>query len=282
MASGYSVKLFLPDGDPSGIKLVEKSNWTGIGLVFPRSLFGKIKEFEEAGRAGVYILAGPGSNPQLPTVYVGEGDPVQPRLDDHFRRKEFWTHAVTFSSKDNNLNKAHIQYLEARLVELANKAKRCEVENGNVPQKPTLSKADQADMEAFLADVLLCLPVLGFGYFEVATTIQAKTDRFKIQSKGVVAYGYETSEGFVVTRGSQVSKEEAPSIHGYLKDQRSALIHQNVLQDRGSFFEFALDYTFNSPSTASGVVLGRSSNGREEWKTAEGRTLKAVQEAWTA
>ena len=278
---GYSVKLFLPDGDPTGIKLVEKSNWTGIGLVFPRSLFTRIKEFDEAKRAGIYVLTGPSSNPQLPMLYVGEGDPVLPRLDDHFRKKEFWTQAVAFTSKDNNLNKAHIQYLESRLVELAKDAKRCEVDNGNSPQRPTLSKADQADMEAFLEDVLLCLPILGFSHFEIAAIVQEKTERFRIQSKGLVASGYESSEGFVVTQGSQVSKDEAPSIHGYLKDQRSALIQQTVLSDRGQHYQFEQDFTFNSPSTAAGVVLGRSSNGREEWKTAEGRTLKAVQEAWT-
>jgi len=37
------------------------------------------------------------------------------------------------------------------------------------------------------------------------------------------------------------------------------------------------DYVFTSPSTAAAVVLGRSANGRIEWKDARGRTLKELQ-----
>ncbi len=115
---GFSVRIFIPTGEPEGLRLVEKSNWTGQGLVFPRAQFAKARQRPELRRTGVYLLWGMGER-QLPRVYVGEGDGVLARLDSHAKAKDFWTHAAVFTSKDENLNKAHVQYLESRLVILA-------------------------------------------------------------------------------------------------------------------------------------------------------------------
>ena len=116
MPRGFSVRIFIPGGEPDGLRIVEKSNWTGQGLVFPRAQFAEARQRPELKRTGVYILWGPGETGQLPRAYVGEGDAVLPRLDQHAKSKDFWTHAAVFASKDQNLNKAHVQYLEARLV----------------------------------------------------------------------------------------------------------------------------------------------------------------------
>jgi hypothetical protein len=121
---------------------VEKSNWTGQGVMFPRSLFPQARHRPELKRTGVYVLWGPAESDHLPRAYVGEGDPVLQRLEQHAKSKDFWTHAVAFSSEDQNLNKAHVQYIESRLLELALVAKRCELDNGNVPQPPSLSEAE--------------------------------------------------------------------------------------------------------------------------------------------
>src|SRR5262249_48866005 len=275
---GFSVRLFLPGGDPEGVKIIEKSNWTGTGLVIPRTLFGESRSRPEFQRAGVYLLVGPDETSQLPRAYLGEGDPIGPRLDQHVKTKDFWTHAVAFTSKDQNLNKAHVQLLESRLVELAKAAKRCVLDNGNSPQSPSLSEADLAEVEGFLSDILLCLPVLGYGFFEPAPSPNPTAKEFFLSAKGLSARGYETANGFVVRQGSQAAKVEVPSIHGYLRDLRQALITQNVFTDKASHYELVQDYSFNSPSTAAGVLTGRSANGRVEWKTKDGRTLKAVQE----
>lgn len=278
---GFSVRVFLPGGDPDGIKVVEKSNWTGCGLVMPRALFSEGKARPELERAGVYILVGQAEASPLPLVYVGEGDPVRPRLEQHAKQKDFWTHAVVFTSKDQNLNKAHVQRLEARLVELARISKRCIMDNGNIPQAPSLSEADTAEVEGFLDDILLCLPILGYGFFENTPALMPKTIALFLKAKGIEARGFDSTKGFVVRAGSKAVKEdkEAPSIHGYLKETRAELIRQGVFIDRGTVYELAQDYTFSSPSTASGVLLGRSSNGRVEWLTADGRTLKSIQDA---
>jgi hypothetical protein len=278
---GFSVRVFLPGGDPDGIKVVEKSNWTGCGLVVPRALFGEAKARPELERAGVYVLVGQAEMSPLPKVYVGEGDPVRPRLEQHAKLKDFWTHAIVFTSKDQNLNKAHVQRLEARLVELARALKRCVLDNSNVPQPPSLSEADTAEVESFLSDVLLCLPILGYGFFESTPPLAPKAVPLFLKAKGIEARGFESPKGFIVQGGSKAVKEEkeAPSIHSYLKATRAELVRQGVLIDHGAVYVLTQDYTFSSPSTASGVLLGRSSNGRVEWQTADGRSLKSLQDA---
>jgi len=277
-AAGFSVRIFLPTGEPEGLRIVEKSNWTGQGLVFPRAQLAEARQREELKRTGVYILWGPGETGQLPRVYVGEGEAVLARLDQHAKQKDFWTHAAVFTSKDQNLNKAHVKYLEARLVALAAEAKRAELDNGNVPQLPALSEADAADAEGFLADLLLCLPVVGVNLFEKARVAGPKARDLHLKAKGIEARGQDTAEGFVVRAGSQAVKEEVASIHSYLSELRHSLVSQDVLKDAGQYYRLTQDYTFNSPSTAAGVLLGRSSNGRVEWKDTKGRTLKELQE----
>lgn len=275
----FSVRIFIPSGEPEGLRVIEKSNWTGQGLVFPRALYAEVRQRPELKRTGVYLLWGPAETGQLPRLYVGEGDAVLPRLDQHAKQKDFWTHAAVFTSKDQNLNKAHVQYLEARLVQQARDAKRVELDNGNVPQLPALSEADAADAEAFLLDLLLCLPLMGAPFFEQAQTPQTRGRELILKAKGIEARGVDTAEGFVVRGGSQAVKEEVPSIHAYLAELRKTLLAQGVLVPDGSALRVTQDYVFNSPSTAAGVLLGRSANGRTEWRDAKGRTLKEIQEA---
>jgi hypothetical protein len=277
-ATGFSVRIFIPSGQPDELRIVEKSNWTGQGLVFPRSLYDEARKRSELRRTGVYILWGPGESGQLPRVYVGEGDVVLPRLDEHARSKDFWTHAVAFTSKDQNLNKAHGQYLEARLVSLATEAKRCELDNSNVPQLPALSEADAADAESFLADLLLCLPLVGVSFFEKPRGGAARRRELFLKARGITARGFDGAEGFVVLSGSEAAKTETPSFPANLADLRRTLIKNGVFNDEGGVYRLTQDYTFGSPSTASGVLLGRASNGRTDWKDGKGRTLKQIQE----
>lgn len=281
-SKGFSVRIFIPSGEPEGLRIVEKSNWTGQGLVFPRAQFAEARLRPELKRTGVYVLWGPGESGQLSRVYVGQGDLVLPRLDQHGRQKDFWTHAVVFTSKDQNLNKAHVQYLEARLVGLASEAKRAEIDNGNVPQLSALSEADRADAESFLADLLLCLPVVGVNHFEKPKALGPRARDLYLRAKGIEARGVDTAEGFVVLAGSHAVQEEVASIHAYLSDLRRSLLARDVLALAGATYRLTQDYTFNSPSTAAGVLLGRSSNGRVEWRDVQGRSLKEIQEQATS
>lgn len=275
---GFSLRIFIPDGSPDGLRIVEKSLWTGTGVVCPRALFASAKVRPEFQRTGVYLLLGPAEESGLPLLYVGEGDPVRPRLEQHAGKKDFWTSAIVFTSKDANLNKAHVQYLEARLIQLAAEAKRCQLDNGNFPTLPSLSEADTAEIEGFLDEILLCLPVLGVQVFEKPPVPALSATVLYIKAKGITATGYESPQGFVVQAGSQALATEAPSIHTYLSNTRTALLKAGILSLDGAATRFQEDYAFPSPSTAAGVVLGRSANGRTEWKAADGRTLKEMQE----
>ena len=109
---------------------------------------------------------------------------------------------MVFTSKDGSLNKANVKYLEAQLVERALAAKRCDLENGNIRQEASLPEADRADAERFLADLLLCLPLVGASFFEIPRSQERAGSELILEAKGTRALGYESPEGFVVRAGS--------------------------------------------------------------------------------
>jgi hypothetical protein len=283
MTTPFSLRIFVADGDPDGLRIVERFNASARAVVFPRALLPQVKARPELQQTGVYLLLGPRPDGEGDLLYVGEGDPILPRLQDHQSKKDFWTRAIGFVAVGGLLNKAHVQFLEARLIALARAAKRVPLDNGNFPGEPTLSEADRADMEVFLAHMLGMLPVLGVHAFESAPAVAAKASPvLSCKGKGVLASGYEASQGFVVKAGSQAVAESVPSMAQHVRgmyDIRQELIANGVLALEGGFYRFTQDYAFSSPSTAAAVVLGRSANGRIEWKDAQGRTLKALQEA---
>jgi hypothetical protein len=279
MTRPYSIKIFVPGGNPDGVRTIEKSNWSGAGIVVPRPLMHEAKRRRELDRTGVYVLLGPPEESGLPRVYVGEGDPIRQRLDMHANKKDFWTVCIAFTSKDENLNKAHVQYIESKLVDMAMSAKRCVLDNGNIPALPSMSESDSADAEGFLAEMMLCFPVLGVNVFAAAGSSQKAAKQFHITSKGIAATGLETDSGFMVLSGSGAALTEVPSCHAYLKELRAALIANGVLKKSGQSHVFTQNYVFASPSTAAGVVQGRSANGRTDWRTKDGKTLKEIQES---
>jgi hypothetical protein len=275
---GYSIRIFLAEGTPSGLKFVEKSNWSGLGVVCPRPRFSSVKDRKEFGRAGVYVLLGPSESSDVPIAYIGEADPVRTRLEQHHSQRDFWTVAYFFTSKDTNLNKAHIEHLEHRLITLAQSAKRCQLQNGNVPGLPSLSEADQADVETFLDEMLLCFPVLGVSIFE-KPELKPPTQAILIFSRrGITAKGFESENGFIVLKGSTASNDFVESMQTYAQGIRSNLIKSGVLAVKDDKLEFTQDYEFASPSTAASVVAGASVNGREYWRTNDGTSLKNLQD----
>jgi len=280
----FSLRIFVVDGDPDGLRLVERSNWIGKALVFPRALYPQVRKRTEFQQPGVYLLLGPCTDGDGEMLYIGEGDPVRPRFEDHYAKKDFWTRAVFFVAGPGQLNKTHVQYLEAQLVSRASATKRMPLENGNTPSEPTISEADRADMDVFLQNILGMLPVLGIHAFEQSPLMAAKgeTSVLTCQGRGVTAKGYDTPQGFVVREGSHASNDEVPSLKEHFFNVcklRADLLRRGVLVAEGTSLRFTQDYTFSSPSLASAVVLGRSSNGRTDWKDASGRTLKQLQEA---
>jgi hypothetical protein len=203
--------------------------------VSSRSDYSRIRKREEYTKPGVYLLTGPPSGTGLKDqLYIGEADEVRDRVDQHLKNEDFWTAVVAFTSKDENLNKAHVRYLEARLVQLASKAGRVTLLNGTAPALPKLSEPDRADMEAYLREMLVILPLLAVIAFEEIDTQAAPADRLHLKGKGAQATGRDTAEGFVVYDGSLAPIDSVPSIHPYLQTHRERLQAEGVLVARQS------------------------------------------------
>jgi hypothetical protein len=275
----FSLNIFVPDGDPAGLRLVKKPMWTGHGAIFPRAVFPAAKGRDVFAQAGIYVLLGPPEEGDLPLIYIGQGDPVRARLEQHYIGKDFWTWAIVFASSDGWLNSAHAQYLESRLVQRARETRRARLDNQNTPREPALAEAERADTEVFLGEMLSLLPVFGLTVFEPAPGAEATQITLVLQGPQVAAKGHDSAQGFVVTEGSRIRPTLAPSAGPGLTRLREELLTRGVLVAQGVALVFAQDYVFTSPSTAAGVVLGRQANGRTEWREASGRTLREIQEA---
>jgi hypothetical protein len=168
MSEPFTIRIFVPEGDPEGVKIVERLNWTGVGLAFPRSAWPSLRKRGEFGRAGIYILTGTeeGTDDDLPTVYVGQAEEIGTRIESHFSEKDFWDWGYAFVSNGNPLNRAHTTWLEHALLQRADKAMRCHLDNGNLPKEPGLSESEKADTQGFLDELLRILPLLGVRVFE--------------------------------------------------------------------------------------------------------------------
>lgn len=281
---GKTIKLFLMDADPDGRMICELSNWTGKAYRIPR---GKVKDCadrEELKSTAVYLLFGKAeSSTAKPKVYIGEAENVYSRLVQHVSKKEFWNESVVFISKDENLNKAHIKYLESRLFEQAAQASRYEIQNGNTPTRSSISEADQAEMEEFIEYVKMLINTMGFKVFESfikENTIEStKAENLYIKAaRGADGAGKRVSDGFVVFKDSQIAGDTVPSFPKGFSALREELIASEIIKNIEGKLFFQSDYLFSSPSAAAAVVMGRSANGLIEWKDSTGKDLKSIEE----
>lgn len=280
-----SIRIFLADGTPEGLRVVEKSNWTGRAVVANRSQLERALARSEMAQPGVYVLTGL-TDDGAAKLYVGEADALGERIKQHVSGKEFWTRAVAFTSTNEGLNKANVRYLESRLLALAKTANQWALDNGTFPAPPPLSEADRADAEWFLAEMLVIFPLLGIDAFEAASSQAAMASSEQVEppltlylnERGAEGTGKEVADGFVVLKDSLARAEETVSIHDYMREQRQLLQERGVLSPLGGKLVFTQDFRFSSPSTAAGVLVGGSANGRLAWKDASGKTLKAIQD----
>jgi hypothetical protein len=192
MADAFTLRIFVPDGDPEGVRVIDRMNWTGVGLVFPRTKWLDIRGRAEFSRAGVYILsgyqAGQSEDDDLPTIYIGQADGVRGRIDAHGQNKEFWDTAIVFVSTSGGLNRAHVTWLEYALVARATEAKQCRLDNGNVPQEPVLTEAEKADTQGFLKEILQILPLVNVRAFEMPKAVAApRATTAEVTSRSVIS-----------------------------------------------------------------------------------------------
>jgi hypothetical protein len=277
-----TIKLFLIHGDPKRLRTAELSNWSGKAVAGPRTELDELLARDEAAQSGVYVLTGLNATTGGSLAYIGEAEVLRDRLRVH-RGRDFWNQAIAFISKDENLTKAHIRYLEGRLIDEANEVGRYELENGQ-SSGSRLPESDREDMEVFLEKIRQLLPVLGS---ELLTPVLAAASASRdprpeliCAIKGIEARGEQTATGFVVFKGSRAVLAERPSAaarHPFVVSLRERLVADGVLVRDGGSYMFAKDAEFGSPSTAASVVHGGGANGLVAWKTAEGRTLKDLE-----
>ncbi|MGB0895760.1 MAG: GIY-YIG nuclease family protein [Flavobacteriaceae bacterium] len=280
---GKTIKIFLIDGEPNGRMTCELSNWTGKALKIPRKKIKQSSDRPELENTGIYILFGKSNkieNKEL--AYIGEAEGIYKRLNQHLSAKDFWNEALIFVSKDENLNKAHIKYLESRLYEIATKVNRYDLENGNNPTRSTISESDQAEMEEFIENIKLLVNALGFKIFEdlrkdLTFEEEIKNTFYINAARGSDAKGQMTNEGFVVLKDSEIATSITNSFPKNWTNIRQSLIDDGIIVPIDNKLIFKKDYLFSSPSAAAAIVMGRSANGLTEWKLNDGRILKAVE-----
>lgn len=276
-----TIKLFLPRGDAKSLRTAEISNWTGKAIAAPRTELDDLLAREELDKAGIYILTGADPISGSPRAYIGEAEIIRERLKQH-KSKEFWVSAIVFVSKDENLTKAHVRYLENRLLSEATEVERFTLEQ-NQTGGSKLPESDREDMEVFFSRIRQLLPVLGSNLLIAVGQPEAKQQSGGIlfcRMKGAEARGHRTPDGFVVLQGSTAVLQERKSANKwpYVLALRRKLIADGTLVEKDGFYLFTKDSEFTSPSAAAAVVEGGSANGLIEWRTKDGKVLKELDE----
>jgi hypothetical protein len=281
LVNSATIKLFLPHGEAKSLRTAEISNWTGKAIAAPRTELDELLSREELDKAGVYILLGSDPQTNKPHAYIGEAEVIRDRIKQH-KIKEFWVSALVFTSKDENLTKSHVRYLESRLLSEAAEIKRFTLDQ-NQAGGSKLPESDREDMEVFLARIRQLLPVLGSDILTPIAQAGAQGQPGGVlfcRNKGALARGQRTTNGFVIFQGSTAVLEERPSAESYpyVVAQRKQLIADGTLLEKGGFLVFTRDAEFSSPSAAAVVIHGGSANGLTAWRTGEGKTLKQLDE----
>jgi len=277
MAS-VTIKLILKNGNAQSLRVAEISNWNGIALATPRTDLAGLLTLKESKHAGVYLLTGINTQLEKPKAYIGEAEEVGKRLNQHLA-KEFWVQAIAFVSRDDNLTKSHFKYLEGRLIEEAQKIGSFDLEN-DVKSGAKLPESDRDDMEGFLDHVRQLLPILGCDLLVPAIQAAQNKSSLICKIKELTARGQRSAKGFVVFKDSQAAgqlRNSAQTRGGWIIKIRNRLLESKVLVTEGEHLVFARDYEFDSPSAAAAIVRGGNANGLTEWRTAEGKTLKAIE-----
>jgi hypothetical protein len=279
MQFGKTIRIFLIEGDPNGRMTCELSNWSGKAYKIPRIKVNECTDRADLKNTGVYLLLGKDENDK-DQVYIGEAESVLRRLGQQLNERDFWNEAIVFISKDNNLNKAHVKYLENRLHFIAQSAKRYKVENSSVPTQSSISESDVAEMEEYIENIKMLVNTLGHKIFDEKRELSHKQQSFYIKAaRGAEAQGEPTSDGFLVFQGSKASLTTVNSLSTGFANQRNRLIEKGILVSDGNSHTFSEDQIFASPSTAAVMVMGRNANGLSEWKLQDGTTLRDYESA---
>lgn len=275
MGFDKTIQMFIFDGNPNGRIMCELSNWNGRVYKISRNELSEFSKREDSENTGIYFLFG--KNEIKDTVYIGEAEKILTRLKQHLKDEAYWNDCIAIISKDNLLNKAHVKYLENKFYVLAEEANRFKIVNSTVPTCSSISEYDVAMLQEFISNSLLLVNSLGYKAFETVKSSSIKEDAhlFYIRAaRGADATGMIVPDGFAVLKGSKAASTVTRSIGEGLEKLRNTLFDNHTID---TDFVFVKDYVFNSPSYAAGVVMGRSANGKTEWKDLNGKNLNDIE-----
>ena len=269
---GKTVTTYLIDGDPKGTQYAFISNKICQMFVVPRSNLSYLNTQEKLQKPAFYILLGE-DEATKPQAYIGETENFRERVKDHDNKKSFWQKALIFVSKDADMTKADVQYLEHKAIAEAKKANTFVLsDNKQTPKAPNLPEYRQDSMDEFFDDAKFLASFIGCNIFEISQP-KATENLFYIKGRGCEAKGFYSSNGFTVLRGSVIAKTITPSFNW--KEKREKMV-QDYTTEKEDKLIMTSDKTFSSPSTAADFCLGRSANGWIEWKDIDGNTLNSV------
>ena len=274
-----TIQIFLPAGDPQGIRIAEITTRIVRVIEVPRSLLADFLKMPEAQQVGVYYLVGPTEEGDGALLYIGQSGAVGTRLAQHNENKDFWNRALVAVSLTNSLTQTHALFLEWLGIKDAKTAGRYVLDNGNAGARPHTPAPLEADCHEIQDTVRVLLATLGYPVFEAVgkSPTRESAEEYFCRANGAEGRGLYTPEGFVLLKGSTGRRESVPSLHGTVYEHvRERLIESGVLRVEGDRIVVTRDYVFGSPSRAALVLLGRSANGWQEWKNAAGQTLHDV------
>ncbi|KQX89065.1 DUF4357 domain-containing protein [Variovorax sp. Root473] len=286
-----TIQIFLPAGDPRGIRVAALTTSIVQMIEVPRPLLSEFLLMPESRQVGVYYLIGDDEEKDQLSVYAGQTGTVGKRLNEHDLdpKREFWNRALVAISLTHSLTQTHAMYLEWCSIQQANVAQRYSVENGNAGSKPHTPPSLEADCQEIFDTIRTLVSTLGQPIFEplavrreapqnvgAPTVTQTNPEPqllFRCKGPGAEATGQYTEEGMVVLKGSHARMDVVASTPASTERDRQRLIASGELKREGDAYVFQRDVLFQAPSRASNVVLGRNSNGWSEWKDPAGKTL---------
>lgn len=272
-----TIQIFLPDGNPTSIKIADLTNRTITAVLVPRNKLSEVGLREEVRKYGIYFLFGLNEEKAKPMVYIGETEDCFVRIKTHNKNKDFWNHAVIISSKTNTFTKAHVKYLEYLCVKNALEVGRYDTENQTSPEKPYVTESMEADLLDNYETIKVLLATLGYPVFEEIRKSSVKEKEILYcKGKDAVAEGDMIDDGFVVFKGSKANKNETKTAGSWVVNMRSKLIESKILIEQENVLMFSQDYIFGSPSAAAMAVLGRRANGWTEWKNKDGISIDKI------
>lgn len=268
-----TIKIFLPSGEPRGIRIAELTTRIVQAVAVPRSDLAAAKLRPELDHVALYFLFGETENAAKPLVYIGQTEDLRKRLDNHDANKEFWQTAVLVISRTHSFTQAHIRYLEWFCIQKAKEVGRYQVENGNAGSKPYITEPMEADLRDIFATLSPLVATLGYPLFDAFIKPTSTSERFYLRGREAEATGEMVEDGFVVHEGSKGRSEVVPSAIDSIPTMRQPLFDAGVLVLENGQIRFTQDHLFRTPSGAAMTLLGRTANGWKEWKNERGETL---------